>query len=518
LEGRIRFGRWTLLPGTRQVLGEDGAPVPLGGRAYDLLACLIRHRDRIVGKAELMDAVWPATVVIDNNLSAQVTALRKAFGADVVRTVGGVGYRLGLEAKVEDDAARERDPRPAIEIAPPAKPSLAVLPFTNLSGDPAEDYFADGMAEDILMALSRFESIVVVAGSSSFALGNRGAGDVQEIGRRLGVRYVLQGSVRRSSTQIRIGVQLVEASSHAQLWAARYDRPLADLFDLQDDLAACVASALEPAIRKAEIEQARRARPGSLAAYDLQLRALPHLYAMRPDECAAARVLLEQALAVDPSFAAAKAHLAWGLEQAIARGWPGVSEGDRARAVSLAREALAQAGDDANTIGLAGFVLSIVGRDHDAGLAALRRATARNPNNALIANLAGTAHLFAGDLDEAQRQLERVRRLSPSDPAAFMFVSGLACVRLLLGAPAEALRLCTESAAIHPDWEFTWWVTAAAAGALGEAARVRDALGQLRRLEGREALTLPAFRVFADEERRERLLEGLRRAGLRAGG
>ncbi len=507
MEGRIRFGHWTLLPGSRRVLAGE-APVSLGGRAFDLLVCLVRHRGRVVTKAELMDAVWPGSAVIDNNLSAQVTALRRAFGADAVLTVAGVGYQLGLEVTEDGESTGGR------AAAGTDAPSIAVLPFTNLSGDPGEDYFADGVAEDILTALSGFASIVVIARSSSFGLGSRGAVAAQHACRQLGVRYVLEGSVRRLATQVRISVQLVEASTHTQLWATRFDRPLADLFDVQDDIAARVASAIEPAIRKAEIEQARRTRPGSLAAYDLYLRALPHLYATRPDDNSAARGLLERALALEPSFAAAQAHLAWGYEQALARGWPGASEVQRPIAISLARQALSGAGDDANTIGLAGFVLSTVGRDHDAGLAALRRATVRNPNNALVANLAGTANLFAGDLDEARRQLERVRRLSPSDPAAFMFVTALACVRLLLDEPMEALHLCTESVAIHPDWEFTWWVIAAAAGELGQEPRARDALSNLRRLGGHGELSLPGFRVFAGAERRERLLGGLRKAGL----
>lgn len=311
--------------------------------------------------------------------------------------------------------------------------------------------------------------------------------------------------MRRSRNRLRIHAQLGETDQGTQLWSSSWDGDAGEVFELQYEITAKVALSIEPAIRQAELAQSRRKRPGSLAAHDLVLQALPHLYAMRPQDNGVALSLLQQALALDPGYAWAQAHAAWCYEQRLSRAWPNADESQRATAVTLARQALAAGGDDAIVVGLAGFVLFAVGKDHESGLAALRRASALNPNAALVANLAGTANLFAGHLREAGERLERVRRLNPVDPAAFMFLSALACVRLLTDQPEAALALCAESVAANPDWDFTWWVTAAAAG---------EALRNLRRIGPDSRLTFPSFRIFRVAQRRERLLAGLRKAGM----
>jgi TolB-like protein len=507
--GRYRFGDFELRLGTRE-LRRGNSPVALGGRAFDLLACLVQNSGRTIGKDELLQAAWPGRVVIENNLNAQVRALRKLLGPATVVTVSGRGFRFGLD--VRGELAPLHPPGAA---PPPELPALAVLPFQNLSGDPAEDYFASGVAEDILTALSRFKQFRVLARHSSFAL-HKAEPELGRIGDALGVGYVLRGSVRRAQDRLRIHAQLCETAQLAQLWSARWDGAPDDLFQLQDDIAAKVALSIAPAIQQAELAQARRKRPENQHAHDLVLQALPHLYAMRPEDNRQALALLQAALALDPGYAWAQAHAAWCYEQRLSRAWPHADESQRVTAVSLARHALAAAGDDAIIVGLAGFVLFAVGRDHESGLAALRRATALNPHAALVANLAGTAHLFGGDLQEARAQLERLRHLNPIDPAAFMFISALACVRLLLGQPRPALALCAESVAANPDWDFTWWVTAAAAGEAGDTDRAREALDNLLRIGPDSCLSLPRFRIFREPQRREQLLAGLRKAGLGA--
>lgn len=507
---RYRFAGYELRPATRELLGAEGA-APLGSRAFDLLVHLVSHHERLVTKDELLAAVWPGVVVIENNLNAQVRALRRLLGASAVRTVAGRGFQFGLEVHGEL-APLHGSPAPA-----PALPAVAVLPFRNLSGDPAEDYFADGVAEDLLTALSCFKQFRVIARNSTFAPGASRRGgdtDLSQLGARLGVGYVLQGSVRRAGGQLRVNAQLCETAQGVQLWSARWDGRLQDLFALQDEITARVALSLAPAIQQSELAQARQKRPENLAAHDLVLRALPHLYAMRPQDNRMALALLKEALALEPGYVWAQAHAAWCYEQRLSRGWPDADESQRAAAVSLARHALAAGGDDAIVVGLCGFVLFAVGRDHDSGLAALRRATALNPNAALVANLAGTAHLFGGDLLQAREQLERVRRLNPADPAAFMFISALACVRLLLGEPLAALALCAEAVAANPDWDFSWWVAAAAAGEASDAARAAEAVRNLQRIGPDRVLGFPRFRIFRDDQRREQLLAGLRKTGL----
>ena len=504
-QGRYRFGRFELRVGTRELL-DGGVGVPLGGRAFDLLVCLVEGRGRTVTKDDLLEAVWPGRVVIDNNLNAQVATLRKALGAGAVLTVPGQGFQFGWE--VHDELPLLHGDCEAREM-----PAVAVLPFQNLSGDPDEDYFALGMAEDVLNALSRFRQFRVIARGSSFAPG-RGDADIRQIGAELGARYVLRGSVRRAAGRLRVLAQLLETDRGRQLWSDGWDGSADQMFDLQDEIAARVALLVQPMILQAEVEQVRRKRPEALAAHDLVLRALPHLYAMRPLDNAAALPLLLRALELDPGYAWAQAHTAWCYEQRLSRGWPSADESQRAAAVALARHALAAAADDAVVVGIAGFVLFAVGRDDFAGLAALRRACALNPNAALVANLAGTAQLFGGDLDSAVEQLERVRQLSPVDPAAFMFLSALACARLLRGEAQAALGLCAESVAANPDWDFTWWVAAAAAGEAGDATQAAQALRHLRRIGPAPGLTFPKFLIFRDEQRRHRLLASLRKAGL----
>lgn len=499
---RYRLAGFELLPDRRELV-KDGVPLAVGGRAFDLLCCLVENHGRTVTKDELLCAVWPCTVVTENNLNAQVRALRKVLGASAVVTVSGRGFRCGLDVQVV--------PPPAVADEPVASvDAIAVLPFHNLSGHPAEDEFADGMAEDLLTALSGSKQLRVVA-SGANAMSRARDNDVRELRRIWGVQYVLCGSVRRSETQLRIHARLVETELGSCLWSARWDGHHGAWFDLQNEITARVTVSIEPAIRHAELAQARRRRPGHLAAHDLVLQALPHLYAMRPRANALAVPLLQRALLLDPDDAWVQAHVAWCYEQALTHGWPQARLPEAA--LSLARQALDNSGDDAVVMGLAGFVMSVVGSDPGHGLAALRRAASLNPYAALVANLAGTAHLFAGDLAIASEQLERVLRLSPTDPAAFMFISALACTRLLLGESQQALRLCADSAALNPDWDVTWWIAAAAASEMGQSPRVRSALHHLQRLSPGGRIAAPNLRVFKEGARRDRLLAALRNAG-----
>jgi adenylate cyclase len=498
----LKFGRIELRRDARQIL-LDGRPAPVGGRAFDLLARLLAEPDAVVTKAQLMDAVWPGLAVVENNLNAQVKALRQALGEKTIVTVPGRGYRLG-RLQLENEAAQEQAND---------KASIAILPFDNMSGDPEQAYFVDGIAEEILTALAAFKQLQVIARNSSFSFKNRPT-DVREVGRRLGVRYVLEGSVRRTADRVRITAQLIETQKGAHLWAERFESALADVFDLQDEITARVVAAIEPAIHREEIELARRKRPENLVAYDLFLRALPHLYAMTPSDNDAAMHLLERALAEEPHFAAALAYAAWGLEQRLSRGWPSADESHRLRAVAYARKALAAGSDDANIVAIAGFVVATIGRDPQSGLATLRRASAINPHSALVCNFVGTANLFAGDLEEAQSRLEMAKRLSPADPTGFLLTTALGCSHLLSGEPETALTLCAQSAAMNPNWDFTWWIQAAAAGERSDDAKAREALANLSRLRPEAPIAFPAFRVFTDPARRDLILRGLTKTGL----
>jgi len=317
----IKFGRFRLHLGQRE-LSRDGIPVQLGSRARDILCVLAAAKGELVTKDELMARVWPGEVVEENAIHVHVSGLRKALderksGQSYVVTVPGRGYRLiGLQPATAA-AASEAGARP--DLALPDRPSIAVLPFQNMSGDPEQEYFADGVVEDIIAGLSRIKWLFVIARNSGFVYKGK-AVDVKQVGRELGVRYLLEGGVRKAGDRIRISAQLVEAENGAHLWAEHYDRLLGDIFALQDEITMSVIGAIEPSLRKAEIERVKRKRPDSLDAYDLALRALPFLYSAMPEGVATAIPLLEEALELEPDYARAHADLAWCLHHRFSRG------------------------------------------------------------------------------------------------------------------------------------------------------------------------------------------------------
>jgi len=279
------------------------------------------------------------------------------------------------------------------------KPSIAVLPFTNMSGDPEQEYFVDGMVEDIITALSRFDQLFVIARNSSFVYKGQ-AVDIKQVSRELGVRYVLEGSVRKAGSKVRITGQLIDGATGTHLWADRYDGQLEDVFDLQDRITASVIGAIEPTIRKAEIERARRKPADNLGAYDFYLRALPHIYAIQPNENLKAIELLDKAIDLDPNYAPALSHAAWCLVQRATRAWPSVGEDDKATAVSLARRALAAGPDEPLSVVLGGFVLIALRDDYHTGLEAVRRAVSQHSGSGFINSMAGYALVFGGDPED----------------------------------------------------------------------------------------------------------------------
>jgi TolB-like protein/Tfp pilus assembly protein PilF len=393
-------------------------------------------------------------------------------------------------------------------------PSIAVLPFSNLSGDPSQGYFVDGMVDGIISALSRFKWLTVIARNSTFAYKDRPE-DVRLIAKDLGARYVLEGSVRATAQRVRIHGQLIDASSGTHLWADHFDGDMADVFDLEDQVTESVVSALEPQIRRAEIDKARRKRPENLDAYDLFLRSLPHAYAMRPDDNAAALGFLEEAMRLDPGFIPARAFAAWCLEERLTRGWPSAREDDAQRALGLAQEVLAADTDDATLISIAGFVLVMVGRRYDTGLEALRLAVELNPNNAFVLMNAGWAEAFAGDVTTARERFVRARSLNPRDPAAFYVLTGLGMVSVLLGRHEEAVEFAARSAAVYSEWDATYFVLAMALAASGRSDEAHAAVSRL--LELWPTVSIAHYRrmiPIRDPERLAILERNMRLAGV----
>ena len=309
----------------------------------------------------------------------------------------------------------ERDKTP-VQLPLPDKPSIAVLPFQNISGDPEQEYFADGMVEDIVTGLSRIKWLFVIARNSSFVYKGK-LTDVRQVRRELGVRYILEGGVRKAGDRLRITAQLVEAETGTHLWADKYDGSLKDVFDLQDQITDSVVGVVEPRLRRSEIERSRRKRPESLDAYDLFLRALPHMQARMPDAGRLAIPLLEEALNLDPEYAVAHAHLAWCREWCFTRG--GLDEADKSAALVHARTAIASDTDDAASLAVAGWVIIVLTKDHAMALSTIERALSRNASCATAHYFAALVNAFADRSEAASFHANRALRLSPFDPSAF---------------------------------------------------------------------------------------------------
>ncbi len=330
-DGGISFGPF-IFDRARMTLARDGRSVLLGGRGATILQVLLEAEGRAVGKSELMDRVWPGQVVEEGNVSVQVAGLRKALGArndgvDWIVTVPRVGYRL-----IADQQA------PAREAPSGRLPIVAVLPFENLSGDPSQDYFADGVVDDLITALSNFRQFAVISRNSAFQYKGR-AVDIRTVAAELGARYVLEGSVRRGGNRLRIAARLGDGETGGQLRGHTFDGTVEDIFDVQDHISDHVVGQIVPEIRKAEIEHSRRKRPGNLDAYDLVLRALTKLYSGDHLLNVEGYELCRRAIALEPDYALALSIAAWLLHNRVILGLPSLSDDDRANCVALNRRA-----------------------------------------------------------------------------------------------------------------------------------------------------------------------------------
>lgn len=423
-------------------------------------------------------------------------------------------YALWIGGDPAADPGMQR-PKAAPAVLPHGKPSIAVLPFTNMSGDPEQEYFVDGMVEDIITALSRFNQLAVIARNSTFTYKGR-AVDVRQVAAELGVRYVLEGGIRKSGNRLRITGQLIDAATGAHLWAERFDGDVQDVFDLQDRITASVVGAIEPTVLKAEIERARRKPAENVDAYDLYLQALPHVYAMRPDENLVGYGLLTRAIELEPTYAPALAHAAWCLEQRISRAWPAVGADDLGTAIALARRAAAAAGsDDPLALVVASFVLVMAGRDYGAGLDGVRRAVERNPGSGHVNFLAATALVCGGDPEAGLTLAERAMALGPLDPGYFMYLLVAGLAHLFSGRPAKALELAQRSAALNPNWDTAYWVLVPAYVQLDRLPEARAALGKFLPLApGATVSVLRNSLPFRDPLSRNMILDGFRTAGL----
>jgi TolB-like protein len=396
----------------------------------------------------------------------------------------------------------------------PNKPSIAVLPFLNLSGDPEQEYFADGIVEDIISALSRIRWLFVIARNSSFTYKGR-AVDVKQVGRELGVRYVLEGSVRKAANRVRITGQLVDATTATDLWADRFEGPLDDIFALQDQMTASVVGAIAPQLERAEIERAKRKPTESLDAYDYYLRGMTNLNRGTREAIDEALPLLYRAIELDPDFASAYAMAAWCFIWRKVNGWMSDRAREIAEGARLARRAVELGKDDAVALTRGGHALAPFGGDLDSSIAFVNRALALDPNLAAAWFLGGFLRAERGDPDQAIEFFTRAMRFSPLDPEMFRMQAGMALAHLFAGRFESASSWAEKAYRDLPSFLLVAAIIAASyalAGRMEDATRVMQ---QVRRLD-------PALRIsdLADwipirrPEHLATLAEGLRRAGL----
>jgi adenylate cyclase len=395
-------------------------------------------------------------------------------------------------------------------LALPKKPSVAVLPFANLSGDPEQEYFADGITEDIITALSQLKSLFVIARNSGFAYKGKTI-DIRQVGRELGVRYVLEGSVRKSGNRVRITGQLIEAATGVHLWAEKIDGALEDVFELQDEVTARVAGAIEPSVTLAEINRARVKSTTNLDAYDCYLRALPHYYQVTREGSDVAVDYIRKAIALDPCYALAKAFLAFILVTRWVQGWgePGAAE----KGTALARQAIADDPEDPSVLRWAGHTLSFWG-DYNRGLTMLEKAARLNVNGSQVLSSLGWVMVYACvELDRAILHFERAMRLSPRDPELGLMLNGIALAHLIAGRATEALSVAQKGIDGSPEFGSVHRNKIAALVDLGRLQDAKEAAATFLILDPAFTITtrLPKFRDAAFQQR---YYEALKAAGL----
>ncbi|WP_225119864.1 adenylate/guanylate cyclase domain-containing protein [Bradyrhizobium sp. BRP22] len=395
-------------------------------------------------------------------------------------------------------------------FALPDKPSIAVLPFRNMSGDPEQEYFADGIVEDITTALSRFKSLFVIARNSSFTFKGR-AVDIKEVGRRLGVRYVLEGSVRKASGKIRITGQLIDAVTGAHIWADRFERDLTDVFALQDEVTIAVVSAIEPKLFQTEIAMATRRRPENLTAYDLYFRAMPHYYLMTREGLAEAIRLAHRALELDPRFGAVAALGGLCHMQNVVLGYANDPQFDRNEAVRLVRLALSIDDSDPETLARASVISAFIVGDSEAEIEMADRAVALNPNSWSTWNGRGWVYTYAGLPEEAIRSFERAIRMSPVDPRLYGTLTGIGQALIELRRFDEAIVVLKKALRQNPSNSGTYRCLASAFAHLGRDAEAHDAAARV--LEIDPAFTISAL-IARVPKNSKLFIEGLRKAGL----
>lgn len=512
------FDDFSLDTDRRELRGPAG-PISVEPQVFDLLTYLVSNRDRVVSKDDILGAVWHGRIVSESALTTRINAARSAIGDSgeaqrLIKTLPRKGLRFVGKVRDAEKAAVVALPLPSGRVGPltlPDRPSIAVLPFANLSGDPEQDYFADGIVEEIITALSRTRWLFVVARNSSFTYKGR-AIDIRQIGHELGVRYVLEGSVRKAADRLRITAQLIEAATGAHLWAERYDRPLVDTFAVQDEITGSVIGAIEPELRTIERQRANRKSPESMDAWDQFWRGIWRFYEFTPEDNAAAEALMRGAIETEPTNVRGHVGLSQVLCQRIHWEWCENIDADLHTGYTAARRAVQLDDRDPYAHVMVAW-FSLLKLDHAASNASAQRSIDLAPNFAMGHFVVGTARLFLGQFEQAIESFQGAMRLSPYEPLTFFFCIYFALAHYHQGQCAEAAEIARTGIGLRPT-HMLYRVLAACCGQLGQVSEGQAALAEMRRRMPKDAekqweVAFP----YTNPAHRAAFIDGLHKAG-----
>ena len=516
-----------MLDTARRELRRGSEPIAVEPQVFDLLIYLVQNRDRVVSKSDLIGSVWEGRIVSESTLTSRINAARKAIGDSgeeqkLIRTIARRGFRFVGAVRTQSNSSEPADAvgalrdelheqsRPA--VPPSDRPAIAVLPFVNMSGDAEQEYFSDGITEDIITALSKLRWFFVIARNSSFIYKGV-AVHMKQVAEQLGVGYVVEGSVRKSGDRVRITVQLNDATTGSHIWAERYDRGLVDVFAVQDEITEAIVAAIEPQLYGRESFRAQRKPPDNMDAWDLVMRALSHYWRVTRQDNVVAQALLEKAIAIDPNYGQALGVLAASYTFGFHMGWA-----DRATTVPAAETAALAAiradSEDPWAHHALGCVYLFTRRFNDS-LAEFELALRLNPNFSLAQGFYGLALSYCGRWEDADRAAGRALRLSPRDPFSALYTGIAAYAQFAERNYRKAVRLAREAIRQRGDFVGAHRVLTAAAGMSDQTEAAAVALLELRRVQPNISLAWIKNEMPIMQSRElEHYLEAFRRAGL----
>jgi TolB-like protein len=498
----------------RHELSRGGNRVAVEPQVFDLLHYLVRNRGRVVSKDDLIAEVWKGRIVSESALSSRITSVRHAVGdsADgqrLIRTIARKGIRFIGDVREENSVGAT-----AAALPLPDRPSVAVLPFNNLSGDPEQDYFADGIVEDIITALSRLKWLFVIARNSSFTYRGKNV-DVKQVARELGVRYVLEGSVRKAGNKVRITGQLIDGGSAVHIWADTFDGIIDDIFELQDRITANVVSAIEPTVQHAETERLKNKPTDKFDAYDLMLHALQQWHRFTDESFTEALNCLRRALIIDPSYAPAMAMTAYCYAHRRQQGWAKDVEAEASIGLRLASKAVELGKEDGDVLWMAAAAVWQLELNPLRAKELVRRSLAANANSVWALTVAALIEMTTGNPREGLDLLHRANRLSPRDPIGWLLAGGMSLAYYLEEKFEDSILWSEKALAQNPRYVVAIRLLAANFARLGKSDEAAKWVQQL--LKGDPTLTISKQRsrmMFMDTSVWKKLAEGLRLAGL----